>query len=205
MKNISLGEVERFALLAGAAVKNVGATIINGDVGLIPGGDINGFPPGQLIGTLRINDDVAKKAKVDLIIAYNEIANRNTEDIISISGNIGGLTLTPGLYKTPTSLEISSGDLTFDAQGNDNAVFIVQISSTFHVGSGRKIILRGNASAANIFWQVSSTASFGTTAVIKGNIMALDSIKFEPGATLDGRALSRNGEISLVENTIFKH
>jgi hypothetical protein len=173
---ISLAGSAGIAILAGSAITNTGATAITGDMALSPGSSVGGFPPGHLNGTLHINDNIARQAKLDLTAAYNDAAGRTSTNIVSLSGNIGGLTLTPGLYKSTSSLAISSGDLTFDAKGDATAVFIIQIASTLTTTSGRKVILSGGASAANIFWQVGSSATFGTTSVFKGTVMAMQSI-----------------------------
>jgi hypothetical protein len=201
---VSLAGASNFAILAGSAVSNTGATTITGDLGLSPGTSVGGFPPGILTGTLHINDGTANQAKIDLIAAYNDAVERVSSDIVTLSGNIGGLTLTPGLYKSTSSLAISSGDLTFDAKGNANAVFIIQIASTLTTTSGRKVILSGGALASNIFWQVGSSATFGTTSVMKGTILAMQSITFNTGASLDGRGLTRTGGISMAANTFIK-
>jgi hypothetical protein len=121
---------------------------------------------------------------------------------VTLAGNLGGLTLTPGLYKSTSSLEVSSGDLTLDAQGNANAVFIFQMASTLTTTSGRQVILSGGAKASNIFWQVGSSATFGTTSVFKGTIMADQSITLATGATLDGRALARVAAVTMDANTV---
>lgn len=190
------------AILAGSAISNIGATSVTGDMALSPGSSIGGFPPGVLVGDIHINDGIATQAKLDLTAAYNDAAGRTSTDIVTLSGNIGGLTLTPGLYKSTSSLAISSGDLTFDAKGNANAVFIIQIASSLTTTSGRQIILAGGAKAENIFWQVGSSATLGTTSVFKGTIMAMQSISFYTGATLDGKALARNGAVVMAGNTI---
>jgi hypothetical protein len=202
--NISLAAAANFAILAGSAVSSTGATVVTGDLGLSPGSSVGGFPPGILNGTLRINDVIANQAKLDLTAAYNDAAGRTCTDIVTLSGNIGGLTLTPGLYKSTSSLAISSGDLTFDAKGNADAVFIIQIASTLTTTSGRKVILSGGALASNIFWQVGSSATFGTTSVFKGTVMAMQSITFNTGATIDGRGLARVGAVVMGGNTIVK-
>jgi hypothetical protein len=202
--NVNLGAAADFAIIAGEAVTNTGGTEITGDLGLSPGTSVGGFPPGILNGTLHINTESATLAKLDLTAAYNDIAGRTSTDIVTLSGNIGGLTLTPGIYKSTSSLAISSGDLTFDAKGDANAVFIIQIASALTTTSGRQVFLSGGASAANIFWQVGSSATFGTTSVFKGTVMAMESITFNTGATLDGKALARKGSIVMEANTIVK-
>src|ERR1035437_4760927 len=202
--NVVLGGASNFAVLAGSAITSTGATSITGDMGLSPGTSLGGFPPGILIGTQQINSNLSTQGKLDLTAAYNDAAGRTSTDIVTLSGNIGGLTLTPGLYKSTSSLALSSGDLTFDALGNADAVFIIQIASSFTATSGRKVFLKGSASASNIFWQVGSSATFGTTVAFKGTIMAMQSITFDTGATLNGRALARTAGIVMSGNTIVK-
>ncbi|HBS86009.1 MAG: hypothetical protein A2W91_08370 [Bacteroidetes bacterium GWF2_38_335] len=201
---ISLAGASDFAVLAGSSITNTGGTTITGDLGLSPGSSIGGFPPGELTGTQHINDIIANQAKLDLTAAYNDAAGRICTDMVTLSGNIGGLTLTPGLYKSTSSLSISSGDLTFDANGDENAVFIIQIASTFTTTSGRKIILSDGAKASNIYWQVGSSVTIGTTSVIKGTFMVMQSITLNTGASLDGKLLAANGAITLADNTIVK-
>jgi hypothetical protein len=152
-------------------------------------------------GTLHLGDPIAAQAQLDLTTAYNDAAGR-TVAAISVSGNLGGQTLAPGLYKSTSSLEISSGDLTLDAQGNPNAVWIFQMASTLVTTVGRQVILTGGAQAANIYWQVGSSATIGGSSVFKGTIMADQSITMNTAATLDGRALARNGAVALDANTI---
>ena len=204
MATVSVAGASNIAVLAGSGITSTGATVITGDIGLSPGSSVGGFPPGILNGTLHINDAIGNQAKLDLTAAYNDAAGRTSTDIVTLSGNIGGLTLSPGLYKSTSSLAISSGDLTLDAKGNANAVFIIQIATTLTTTSGRKVILSGGALASNIFWQVGSSATFGTTSVFKGTILAMQSITFNTGATLDGKALARTGAITMAGNTIVK-
>lgn len=201
---ISLAGAAELAVLAGSEITSTGATNITGNIGLTPGTSIGGFPPGILNGQQHINDAVTDQAKLDLTAAYNDAAGRTSTDIVTLSGNIGGLTLTPGLYKSTSSLAVSSGDVTFDAKGDANAVFIIQIATTLTTTSGRKVILSGGALASNIFWQVGSSATFGTTSVFKGTVMALQSITFNTGASLDGRALARIGAVTMAGNAIVK-
>jgi hypothetical protein len=202
MATVSLAGASNLAVLAGSTITNTGPTRITGDLGLSPGSSVTGFLPGILNGTQHINDFIANQAKLDLTAAYNDAAGRTSTDIVMLSGNIGGLTLTPGLYKSTSSLAISSGDLTLDAKGDSSAVFIIQIASTLTTTSGRKVILSGGALASNIFWQVGSSATFGTYSVFKGTVLAMASITFTTGATLDGRGLARTGAVTMDSNTI---
>jgi hypothetical protein len=201
---VALAGTSNFAILSGSSITNTGATNITGDMGLSPGTSVGGFPPGILVGTLHINDGLATQAKIDLTAAYNDAAGRSATDIVTLSGNIGGLTLTPGLYKSTSSLALSSGDVTFDALGNANAVFVIQIASSLTVTSGRKVILAGGAQASNIFWSVGSSATFGTTSVFKGTVLVMQSITFSTGAKLNGRALTRIGGITMAGNVIVQ-
>jgi hypothetical protein len=192
-----------FAILAGSTVTNTGPTIISGgDLGLSPGSAVTGFPPGTISGgVIRINDVVANNAKTCLTTAYNDAAGRTTAPI-TVSGNIGGQTLAPGLYKSTSTLAISSGDLTL--AGPADAVWIFQIASTLTTTAGRQIILSGGAQAKNIFWQVGTSATLGTTSVFQGNILADQSITLETGAMLNGRALTRIAAVSLDSNKVTK-
>jgi len=198
---VDLGLAANFAILAGSTVTSTGPTSITGDLGVSPGTAITGFPPGIIIGAQHAGDPTSAQGIADLTIAYNDAAGR-TLCPISVAGNLGGMTLAPGLYKSTSSLAISSGDLTLDGQGDNNAIFIFQMASTLTTTPGRQVILTNGAKASNIFWQVGSSATFGTTSVFYGTIMADQAISFETGATLNGRALARIAAITLDSNTI---
>jgi hypothetical protein len=198
---VALGSAANFAVLAGSTVTNTLATTVTGDLGVSPGTAVTGFPPGTVNGTIHAGDPAAAQAQIDLTTAFNDAAGR-TVGTVPVAGNLGGQTLTPGLYKSTSSLEISSGDLTLDAQGDANAVFIFQMASTLTTTAGRQVILSGGAKAANVFWQVGSSATLGTTSVFKGNILADQAITLDTGATLDGRALARIAAVALDTNTI---
>ncbi len=221
---VNLNSAGDYVILAGSGVSNVPTSAITGNIGLSPaaGTFLTGFslilPAGgasstsaQVTGSLFASNYAVPTpsnlttAKGDLTTAYNDAAGRTCTDIVLIAGNIGGLTLTPGLYKSSGALEISSGNLTFDAMGDANAVFIIQIASTLTTTSGRQVILSGGALASNIFWQVGTSATIGTTSIFKGIILADQSIALKTGATLDGRALARIGGVTLQGNTIVKH
>lgn len=200
---VVLGAAGNFAVLAGSTVTSTGASQVTGDLGVSPGTAVTGFPPGTVNGTIHAGDPAAAQAIADLTTAIGDAAGR-TVGPVSVAGNIGGQTLTPGLYASTSSLAISSGDLTLDAQGNANAVFIFQIASSLTTTSGRQVILAGGAQSSNIFWQVGSSATIGTNSVFKGTIMALQSITLATGATLDGRALAEIAGVTLQGNTITK-
>lgn len=203
LNHVNLGASAGFAVLAGQTVTSTGATIVKGDLGVSPGSAVEGFPPGTLNGALHVTDTAAAAAIASLTTAYNDAAGR-TLCPVSVSGNIGGRTLAPGLYKSTSGLEISSGDLTLDAKGNGDAVFIFQMASTFITTEGRHVILSGGARASNVFWQVGTSAALGTTSSVAGTIMADQSVSLDTGATLNGRALARIGEVTLDGNTVTR-
>jgi len=200
---VALGSAASFAVLAGSTVTNTGATTVTGDLGVSPGTAVTGFPPGTVVGTIHAADPTAAGAIANLTIAFNDAAGR-TLCPITVAGNLGGLTLTPGLYKSTSGLEISSGDLTLDAQGNANAIFIFQMASTLNTAAGLHVILAGGAKASNVFWQVGTSASLGTNSTFIGTIMADQSVSLNNGATLNGRALARIGAVTLDTNTVTK-
>jgi cytoskeletal protein CcmA (bactofilin family) len=198
----TLGGLGTFEILAGSTVTSTGATTVTGDLGVSPGISVTGFPPATLVGTLHVNDPTAALAQLALTTAYNDAAGR-TVGAIGMAGNLGGLTLVPGIYKSASSLEISSGDLTLDARGNPNAVFIFEMGSTLVTTVGRKVILAGGARAANILWQVGSSATLGVSSVFKGNILAMASITVASGASVEGRLLARTGAVTLDSNVVI--
>lgn len=201
---VSLGSINSggndFAVLAHTTVTSNGFTSVSGDLGVWPGSAVTGFGPGVVSGSIYRGVAPADAAQSSLTSAYNDAAGRPAD--ATVAGNLGGRTLVPGVYKSTSSLAISSGDLTLDAQGDPDGVFIFQIASALTVTSGRQVILSGGASAANIFWQVGSSATIDTTSSFAGTIMAQASISLKTGASLNGRALARDGAVTLQSNTV---
>jgi len=197
---VVLGTTSTFAILAGSTVTNTGATAVTGDLGVSPGSAVTGFPPGTVSGATHAGDATAATAQSDLTVAYNDAAGRTT-GAITVSGDLTGLTLAPGLYKSTSSLGIT-GNLTLTGLGDANAVFIIQIASTLTTGTGSQVILTGGAQAKNIIWQVGTSATLGTNSIFKGTIMANQSITLNTGARLDGRALARVAAVTLDTNTV---
>ena len=214
---IDLQSAGGFAILAGSKISNVSTSTVTGNVGLSPavGSNITGFGANEVVGIIytvdasgpvnSVPDPVTlTAAKADLTTAYNDAAARTSVDMVPLSGNIGGLTLTPGLYKSSGSLEISTGNLTFDAKGNSSAVFIIQIASTLNVGTNKKVYLKGGALAENIFWQVGASANLGVLSIFKGNILADQSIAVNSGTAIEGRLLARVEAVLLEKSTLTK-
>lgn len=203
---VVLGSTSTFAVLASSTVTNSGATVLNGNLGLSPGSSVTGFPPGSvaLPFAIHIDDGTAVTAQNDLTTAYNDAAtvNRDGGPIIALPLDIGGSVLTPGLYNTGANMSLGiTGTVTLNGQGNANSVFVFQIGSTLTTAVGSSVVLINGANAANIFWQVGSSATLGTNSIFEGTILAQASITLGTGAALDGRALARTGAVTLLDNT----
>lgn len=198
---VALGAAGNFVALAGSTVTNTGPTSVTGDLGVSPGTAVTGFPPGVVVGAQHAGDTPASLAEGALTTAYNDAAGRSLCPV-SVAGNLGGMTLTPGLYKSTSSLDITSGNLTLDALGDSTGVFIFQIASTLTTTSGRQVILAGMAKSSNVFWQVGTSATIGSTTAFQGTIMADQAITMNTGATLNGRLLARIAAVTLDSNTI---
>jgi len=202
---VNLRSTANFAVLAGSTVTNTGSTVIRGsaggDVGLSPGSSVTGFPPGTISdGTIHASDAMALQAKTDLVTAYNDAAGRTVTSNLT-SQNLGGLTLTSGVYKFNSSAQLT-GTLILDAQGNPDAAFIFQIGSTLTTASGSAVSLINEARYCRVFWQVGTSATIGTGSHFIGHIFAMTSITATTGATVQGQLLARNGAVTLDTNTI---
>jgi type VI secretion system secreted protein VgrG len=198
---VSLGTAGNFAVLAGSGITNTGPTTIAGDVGTFPTTTETGFGSVTLIGTNHGGDAVAQLAKTDLTTAYNDAAGRL--DATIVSGDLGGQTLVPGVYKSASSLDLT-GTLTLNAHGNPYAVFIFQMGSTLTTASGSNVRLINGTQSCNVFWQIGSSATLGTGSTIRGTLLALTSITATTNATVDGRLLAMNGAVTLDTNTIAR-
>jgi type VI secretion system secreted protein VgrG len=198
----SLGGAATFGILGGSTVTNTGVTTtIVGDVGVSPGAAITGIPAGQPTGgSIHAADAVAAQAQTDLTAAYNALAGKACN--VTLTGvDLGGLTLSGGTYCFSTSAALT-GTLTLTALGNADEVFVFQIGSTLTTASSSAIVLAGGAQAKNVFFQVGSSATLGTGTAFQGNIVALSSITLNNGASLTGRALARNGAVTLDTNAV---
>ncbi len=202
--SVQLGTAGSFAVLAGSTVTNTGTTVIHGNLGLSPGPPtaVIGFPPGIVVppGTIHAADAVAAQAQSDLTTAYNTAAGLTRTGTLT-GTDLGGLTLTPGVYFFESSAQLT-GPLTLNAEGDPNALFVFQIGNTLTTGSSSSVLFINGGQGGSVFWQV-DTATLGTTTAFAGNILALTSITLNTGATIAcGRALARNGAVTLATNVI---
>ena len=204
---MDLGTAANFAVLAGAAVTSTGNTEITGAVGVWAGTSVTGIQgivpggPGIVHGKIHAGDAAAQTAQGDLTTAYNAAAGRTLAPVDVANADLGGRTLAPGLYKSTGTLGLT-GTVTLDAQGDVNAVWIFQVATSLNTATASHVILSGGAKASNVFWQVGSSATLGTTTSFKGTIMANQSISLANGATLEGRALAQIASVTLDSNAV---
>jgi hypothetical protein len=214
---VNLGTAGNFSVLAGSAITDVPTSAISGDVGLSPttGAAITGLTTAEVTGTIYAvdsfgpalaagnNPGLLTTAKNDLTTAYLDAEGRIPTTVYpSANKELGGLTLTPGIYKVPASSFGITGTLTLDAQGNPDAVFIFQAGSTLTAEVSSNVSLINNAKPCNVFWQVGSSATIKTNSNFSGIILALTDITLNTGANISGRALARNGAVTMDNNTI---
>jgi len=200
-QTVDLGTAGNFGVLSATGITNTGATTINGDVGAFPTSSITGFGTVTLNGTNQGGNTISQVAQNDLTTAYNTAAGLVPTTTYSPVMDLGGLTLTAGVYNDPSSLAIT-GTLVLNGQGNSNAVFVFQAGSTLTTASNATIILENGAQASNVFWQVGSSATLGTSTDFSGNILANTSVTLTTGATVLGSVLAENGAVTLDSNTI---
>jgi Ice-binding-like len=198
---VPLGTADSFVVLAGAGITNTGPTTLRGDLGTFPTTSITGAGSMTVTGTNHAGDAVTQGAKSSLVTAYNNAAGQGPTS--PISGQIGGRTLTAGVYNSASSI-LLTGSLILNAAGNPNAVFVIRAGSTLTTASGSTVLLRNGARSCNVFWQIGSSATLGTGSSFVGTIMATQSITVTTGAKVVGRALARNGAVTLDTNVITR-
>jgi type VI secretion system secreted protein VgrG len=195
-------QLSSFAVLGGSTVTNTATpTTVNGNLGVSPGSAVTGFPPGVVTGgTIHAADLVAAQAQTDLTTTYNNLAGTACDTDLT-GQDLGGKTLTPGVYCFSTSAQLT-GTLTLNAQGNPNAVFVFKIGSSLTTASAASVLLVNGGSSCGIFWQVGSSATLGTGTSLLGSIVALTSITLNTGASVSGRVLARNGAVTLDDSHV---
>jgi hypothetical protein len=203
---VDLGSTESFAILAGETITNTGTTTITGDaggdIGLFPGTAITGEAGFVTSGTIYKSDpgNVASTAKTDLQIAYDDAAGRTPVTIIATE--LGGQTLTPGVYASNSGTFEINGTLTLDAENDPNGVFIFQTSTTLVTAVSSNVSLLRQARYCRIFWKIGSSATLGGSSHFVGHLFALQSITVNDSASINGQLLARNGSVTLSNNTI---
>jgi hypothetical protein len=195
-----LGATSSFALFtaAGAFANVGGSTVVMGDAGTNVGA-FTGFPPGTLNGSSHVADPTSVQAAADVATAYSSLNGLSCGSVIGTA--LGTQTLTPNIYCLGAASTLN-GNLTLDAQGNPNALFIIKINGTLSTASSSRVILVNSASLCNVFWQINGAVSLGTNSFFKGTIIANGAISLLQGASLEGRGLSTAGAISLYNNIV---
>jgi hypothetical protein len=197
---VGLGTADPYSVLAGSTVTNTGPTTLSGELGVSPGNAITGFPPGLAGGAIHAGDANAASAQSSLTTAYLDAESRAPTGT-SLRSALAGGTFLAGVYNASSSLDVS-GAVTLDGEGDPNAVFIFQVSASLTTASSTSIVLTGNTQACNVFWQVGASTTLGTGNSFAGTVMALTSISVGTGTTVAGRALARNGAVTL-DNNVF--
>jgi len=198
---IDLGNAASFAVLGSTTVTSTGATIVNGDFGVSPGLSYTGFPPGVVLnGAIHVGDTTASTARADALTAYNVLTGESfTQDLTGL--DLGSRTLSPGVYFYNAAAQLT-GTLILDAANNSNARFDFQIGTTLGTAIGSNVLLINGAQAANVFWQVGSSATLLGSTAFEGNLLASASITANTGTTINGRLFALNGAVTLDSNTI---
>lgn len=195
---IDLGTAAAASVIAGSGVTNTGASVLGLDLDTSPTPSITGFPPG-ISGPQHAADGVAQTAQADLTTAYNAAASAPTTNN-ETGVDLGGQTLTQGVYTASSAMSLT-GPVPLTLTGSASSVFIFQAGTTLVTGSDSSVVLTGGVLACNVFWQVGSSATVGTGTSFQGNILALTSISVDANATIAGRALARNGAVTLIDDT----
>lgn len=199
--SVNLGTAGSYAVLAGSTVTNTGSSVLTGNLGVSAGCAVTGFPPGSVGGTINACNGSAAQAQRDLTTAYN-VAMDLARTATLTGKDLGGMTLTPGVYFFASSAQLT-GTLTLNNLGNPNALFVFQIGSTLTTASNSSVIFSNSLTDPNVYWQVGSSATLGTTTSFQGNILAHTSITLNNGASIGcGSALAITGAVTLNNNVI---
>jgi len=193
-----LGSAQSFAVLGASTVTNTGPTIITGDLGVSPGTAITGFPPGTVSGGIHAGDAVAAAAHSDAVLAYAGLVAMTCDTDLT-GQDLGGLALTPGVYCFSSSAQLT-GILNLTGAGP----WVFQIGSTLTTASNSSVLVNGfpDCGGADVFWQVTSSATLGTGTQFVGNILALISITLTTGANVSGSALALTGAVTMDTNEV---
>ncbi|PKM95008.1 MAG: hypothetical protein CVU84_07710 [Firmicutes bacterium HGW-Firmicutes-1] len=201
---VTLGTTEDYAVLAGSTITNIGTTTINGsfggNVGLYPGTSFTGQETITISGEVHVADTQAMKAKEDLVVAYNDAAGRLP--VTRIPSELGGTTLTPGVYDSADGTFQITGTLTLDAQGDPEGVFVFKTASSLTTASNSNVNMINSARFCRTFWKVASSATLGSNSYFVGHILAQVSITANTGAAVQGQLLAITGAVTLDSNTI---
>lgn len=197
---ISLGLAAPNGIMAGQSVTCITGGLISADVSISPGNTITGFGPCVITGTQHLGDATALAAQGALTTTYNTLFGMACPPANAIVADLGGTTKPAGVYCTASSIGVT-GTLTLDGGGDPNATFVFQAGSGLTT-AGNVVLING-ALARNVWWQVGTSATLGTASQWQGNVVALTSITLVDNATMLGRALARNGSVTLGTNNVI--
>jgi HD-GYP domain-containing protein (c-di-GMP phosphodiesterase class II) len=196
---VDLGFAADFAVLAYAAVTSTGPTSISGHVGTTISGD-TGLTQAQVSGQIFATSPTTAASAAHTAVAAAQLFLDSLSASPLPGVELGGRTITPGVYQGGT-IELT-GTVTLDAGGDPNALFVFKAASTLVTASASRVVLANGAQASNVFWQVGSSATFGTTTHFAGTVIANISITATTGVAIAGRLIARNGAVTLDSNTI---
>jgi hypothetical protein len=203
MRADQLGAIatDNFAVLGASTVTNTGSSIVNGNLGVYAGSAVTGFPPGIVNGQTDIANAAAAQGQSDASAASVYLAGLAKTQTLS-GQDLGGLTLTPGVYFYSSSAELT-GPLTLNFEGMNNQNIVFQIGSTLTTASGSSVIVEDAGTDDNVYFEVGTAATLGTTTSFVGDIIAGTSITLDTGANITcGDALALTGAVTMDSNTI---
>jgi hypothetical protein len=200
---VGLGKATPFAVLGASEVTNTGASVISGDLGVSPTTSVTGTPE-VVDGSIYGATAVAATAQAALGTAYTDAAKRTPTTLADFSTTaLGGKSLVPGIYNATSTMQLT-GTLTLNGNGDPNSVFVFQAGSSLITASDSTVMLIGGAQACNVFWQVGSSATLGSTSSFVGSILALTSVTLTTNVTVTGRVLARHAAVTLIDDTVTR-